>query len=279
METPAWLFLVLEYCPGQDLFFWLEQARDAEGIDGEVSRVPSRLGSRAPVPKELLNRVWPNNSNGHTSSGDNSAEASRPSSPPLGQSPLYSVSYDEKGGYAKEHTPPSPSLLAATVDTALLSRRRLRLISRMFVQMCEGLQTCHNAGVSHRDIKPENIIIVDNRAETGYRSGKVVIKITDWGLGTTDERCEDFDCGSKPYMAYGEFDEALYRYRVFLSRTRRNSLHSTKAGGIGRVESRRVFPSTAVAHVEAARGSRKQGREGFEDTRRHTALDPGLGCG
>lgn len=70
--------------------------------------------------------------------------------------------------------------------------------------MCEALQACHDAGVSHRDIKPENIIIVDNRAELGS-AGKVVIKITDWGLGTTDERCEDFDCGSKPYMAYGEF--------------------------------------------------------------------------
>lgn len=77
------------------------------------------------------------------------------------------------------------------------------MISRMFVQMCEALQACHDAGVSHRDIKPENIIIVDNRAELGS-AGKVVIKITDWGLGTTDETCEDFDCGSKPYMAYGK---------------------------------------------------------------------------
>ena len=73
----------------------------------------------------------------------------------------------------------------------------------MFVQMCDALQACHDAGVSHRDIKPENIIIVDNRAEMGSMD-KVNIKVTDWGLGTTDERCEDFDCGSKPYMAYGK---------------------------------------------------------------------------
>ncbi|KAK9897242.1 Pkinase-domain-containing protein, partial [Cystobasidium minutum MCA 4210] len=128
----------------------------------------------------------------HHGTGLNSAAPS----PPLGQSPHLGSSFDEK-----EATPPSPSLLSANADTALLSRRRLRLISRMFVQMCEALQACHDAGVTHRDIKPENIIIVDNRAELGS-AGKVVIKITDWGLGTTDERCEDFDCGSKPYMAY-----------------------------------------------------------------------------
>ena len=188
METPAWLFLVLEYCPGQDLFFWLEQARDAEGIDGGSSRAPSRLDSRTPVPASIISRAM-----------QHSGMPSIPD-PRLGESPVFSSScFNEK-----EATPPSPSLLAASADMALLSRRRLRLISRMFVQMCEAMQACHDAGVSHRDIKPENIIIVDNRAELGG-SGKVVIKITDWGLGTKDLSCEDFDCGSKPYMAYGEF--------------------------------------------------------------------------
>ena len=187
METPVWLFLVLEYCPGQDLFFWLEQARDVEGIEQDPSRAPSRLSSRAAIPSAILHKAWQ-----HT--GTTSAAHS----PPLGQSPR-DLPFDQA---SKEATPPSPSLLSATVDTALLSRRRLRLISRMFTQMCEALQACHDAGVSHRDIKPENIIIVDNRAELGT-GGKVSIKITDWGLGTSESKCEDFDCGSKPYMAYG----------------------------------------------------------------------------
>ena len=185
LETPAWLFLVLEYCPGQDLYFWLEQAKDTEGIDGEPSRAPSRLSSRVNVTT--------------AASAMGKWAPSLPFDPPLGQSPAVgSFLFDEN----RDSTPPSPSMLAATGDNALLSRRRLRLISRMFVQMCEALQTCHDSGVSHRDIKPENIIIVDHRADEGA-SGKVVIKITDWGLGTTDDRCEDFDCGSKPYMAYG----------------------------------------------------------------------------
>lgn len=196
METPAWLFLVLEYCPGQDLFFWLEQARDHEDIDLDPSRAPSRLSSiRAPlVPPSIMQKTW------HYHGG---GLASAAPSPPLGQSPHFVGSLEGGAEHLQqEATPPSPSLLSANADTALLSRRRLRLISRMFVQMCEALQACHDCGVSHRDIKPENIIIVDNRAELGS-AGKIVIKITDWGLGTTDERCEDFDCGSKPYMAYG----------------------------------------------------------------------------
>ena len=188
METPAWLFLVLEYCPGQDLFFWLEQARDAEGIGEDPSRAPSRLGHRSVVPASVINRAVQ-----HTGVPPNVSET------PLGQSP----GFGDDSFVEKEATPPSPSLLTANTDMALLSRRRLRLISRMFVQMCDAMQTCHDAGVSHRDIKPENIIIVDNRAEMGGR-GKVVIKITDWGLGTKDQHCEDFDCGSKPYMAYGK---------------------------------------------------------------------------
>ena len=30
----------------------------------------------------------------------------------------------------------------------------------------------------------------------------VVVKLTDFGLATAETHCRDFDCGSKPYMAY-----------------------------------------------------------------------------
>lgn len=33
---------------------------------------------------------------------------------------------------------------------------------------------------------------------------RVVVKITDWGLGSSDVMCEDWECGSRPYMAYGK---------------------------------------------------------------------------
>lgn len=101
-----------------------------------------------------------------------------------------------------DETPPSPSLLSSTTNTSLLSRKRLRLISRMFGQMCAAVQACHDVGIAHRDIKPENFIVVDGRGEGERGSSRVVVKITDWGLGTREEMCEDFDCGSKPYMSF-----------------------------------------------------------------------------
>ncbi|CAO1625169.1 unnamed protein product [Parajaminaea phylloscopi] len=204
-ETPEWLFLVLEYCPGQDLFYWLEQAQDA-------------------------------------------ADEPRPGAGSSGSSTPVS---DHDG------TPPSPSLLASTSGSGLLSRRRLRLISKMFRQMCEAVQFCHDRGISHRDIKPENFIVEDRRSqdrsaaqsdEDGQRdvellsvagsdpakrrtsrgrvdrrvstssisttrsnettvtalakTSHVVVKLTDFGLATAEQECQDFDCGSKPYMAY-----------------------------------------------------------------------------
>ncbi|MCO5554236.1 hypothetical protein L7F22_007764 [Adiantum nelumboides] len=64
---------------------------------------------------------------------------------------------------AMDATPPSPSLLASTNSRFLLSRRRLKLIGRMFQQICEAVGFCHDRGISHRDIKPENFIVEDTR--------------------------------------------------------------------------------------------------------------------
>lgn len=212
-ETPEWLFLVLEYCPGQDLFYWLEQAQDVD---------------QQPQQQTFMSRG------------------------PSSQSGTSTPLSDTDG------TPPSPSLLASTSGSGLLSRRRLRLISKMFRQMCEAVQYCHDRGISHRDIKPENFIVEDKRGSDGAASAddearshsdgdhmstdgapardlqaprvsvsrrvsnisvstahsaetsvtalaktsRVVVKLTDFGLATAEQQCQDFDCGSKPYMAY-----------------------------------------------------------------------------
>ncbi|KAJ9476815.1 Serine/threonine-protein kinase KSP1 [Pseudozyma hubeiensis] len=193
-ETPDWLFLVLEYCPGQDLYFWLEQAQD-EGQPLALER-----------------------ENGVDTHADNDDDADAKSN---GAS---SASNDDNYrllGSSLDATPPSPSLLASTSGHGLLSKRRIRLIARMFRQICDAVQFCHDRGVSHRDIKPENFIVEDRRtveemqsvcpdtsASTlvdGSRDGdeaQVIVKMTDFGLATAEDRCDDFDCGSKPYMAF-----------------------------------------------------------------------------
>ncbi|KDQ21821.1 hypothetical protein BOTBODRAFT_82894, partial [Botryobasidium botryosum FD-172 SS1] len=97
-------------------------------------------------------------------------------------------------------TPPTPSLLCSS---QLLSHSRLRLIASMFGQMCDAVHSCHRHGVSHRDIKPENFIVTDGYVPTasGRYERRVVVKLSDFGLATTDEESADMDCGSAPYMS------------------------------------------------------------------------------
>jgi serine/threonine protein kinase len=56
-----------------------------------------------------------------------------------------------------------------------------------------------------RDIKPENFIVTDGFATTadGRRERKVIVKLSDFGLSTTDVDSSDMDCGSAPYMSFG----------------------------------------------------------------------------
>ncbi|KAF5370763.1 hypothetical protein D9758_002127 [Tetrapyrgos nigripes] len=145
LETSSFLLLLLEYVPGEDLFYFLEQARDHYESDSP-------------------------NSSDSTSS----------------------------------HTPPTPSLLSNVNPSQQLSRTRLRLISSMFSQMCDAVAACHDQGVFHRDIKPENFIVTDGwiTAPDGRQERKVIVKLTDFGLSTTDVQSSDMDCGSAPYMSY-----------------------------------------------------------------------------
>lgn len=192
-ETPDWLFLVLEYCPGQDLYYWLEQAQD----EGHHSDTVEEDRDQADSGKDHIGSL-------HKLDGSGS------------DSEKYEVL-----GSSLDGTPPSPSLLASTSGQGLLSKRRIRLIARMFRQICDAVQFCHDRGVSHRDIKPENFIVEDRRTVEEMQSAcpdtsastlvdsirdgddtRVIVKMTDFGLATAEDRCDDFDCGSKPYMAF-----------------------------------------------------------------------------
>ncbi|EIW63030.1 kinase-like protein [Trametes versicolor FP-101664 SS1] len=154
LETPSFLLLLLEFVPGEDLFYFLEQARDHYEMDPSMTDLST--------------------------------------SPPVSDSSCAS------------RTPPTPSLLSSLNPSQLLSRTRLRLIASMFSQMCEAVATCHEHSVFHRDIKPENFIVTDGwtTLPDGRSERKVIVKLSDFGLSTTDVESADMDCGSAPYMSF-----------------------------------------------------------------------------
>ena len=155
LETSAFLLLLLEYVPGEDLFDFLEQSRDHCDLDNTDSSV----------------------------------------------------------------TPPTPTLLSNSHPAHLLSRTRLRLISSMFCQMCEAVAACHAQQIFHRDIKPENFIVTDGTfiIPDGCLECKVIVKLTDFGLSTTDLESADMDCGNAPYMSYGKLDSPFSSIPILIS--------------------------------------------------------------
>jgi serine/threonine protein kinase len=77
------------------------------------------------------------------------------------------------------------------------AKARFTVIKSIFDQVLEGVAQVHQCGVGHRDLKPENFLIE-------FVDGQYLVKLTDFGLATTDAESEEFECGSKPYMSFGK---------------------------------------------------------------------------
>lgn len=78
--------------------------------------------------------------------------------------------------------------------------KRTKSITYIISQIMDAVEFVHNRQIYHRDIKPENILI------TGI---DWTIKLTDWGLATTEEKSMDRSVGSERYMCPELFESNL----------------------------------------------------------------------
>ncbi|KAI9105384.1 kinase-like domain-containing protein [Phlyctochytrium arcticum] len=71
-----------------------------------------------------------------------------------------------------------------------------RMTRTVFNQLLDALEHCHRRGIYHRDLKPENVLVI-----YGDHPTDLTLKLTDFGLATSQTWSDDFGCGSVRYMA------------------------------------------------------------------------------
>lgn len=168
LETDSLLILVLEYVPGEDLYYFLEQQRDRRlslisGV-GTGSETTTKVGSGSDEYEDVGDDTLVDQ-NEDAEDEDEDARGRRrsralhnlrhprvPTSASTSSSAKSDVdspstSDDEReqgqevsGKGAGAGTPPTPSLLSSVHPQTMLSFGRLKLIASMFGQMCDAVQ-------------------------------------------------------------------------------------------------------------------------------------------
>lgn len=166
LETDALLLLVLEYVPGEDLYYFLEQQQKEKdacgGGDGEKEK---KRGSMYSVSSS--GRAGSSSYDSASESGSDADvfEEDEDGEPVRGRRahrrnhhrrrPTTTAFNDDDMDDEVEEphvattegsgTPPTPSLLSSVHPAHMLSQGRLRLIASMFSQMCDAVQVRSNS--------------------------------------------------------------------------------------------------------------------------------------
>ncbi|OJT01752.1 Negative regulator of sexual conjugation and meiosis [Trametes pubescens] len=79
------------------------------------------------------------------------------------------------------------------------------LIKNVFLQIVDGVEVSHKAGIFHRDLKPDNILV---------NADLTRVCIADFGLATTSTKSKSFNTGTRTFMCPEcvDCDDRLYPY-------------------------------------------------------------------
>ena len=85
--------------------------------------------------------------------------------------------------------------LGKAITKKRIFARNDALVKRLFLQLLDAVQTCHNAGIYHCDLKPDNVLINKEMTE---------VYLTDFGLSTSSPKSRSFGVGTPSYMSPGK---------------------------------------------------------------------------